>query len=85
MRLKCLFRRHRWHNGWDEYEHQTVWTCKRCGKERREPVSYGRPRDQAHLPPGMAAMVASAAVTSAVVVTAVCEAGRVQPHHPTQY
>jgi len=52
MKLKCLFRRHQWHNGWDDFEHQTVWTCKRCGKERREPVTYRSPRDRA-LPPPM--------------------------------
>ena len=33
-RLTCLVRRHQWHNGWDEERHQTVWTCKRCGKTR---------------------------------------------------
>jgi hypothetical protein len=37
-RLICLFRRHQWHNGWDEVEHVTVWTCRRCGKTREEPV-----------------------------------------------
>ena len=31
MRLRCLFRRHQWHNGWDAEKHETVWTCKRCG------------------------------------------------------
>ena len=31
QRLRCLFRKHRWHNGWDEERHQTVWTCLRCG------------------------------------------------------
>ena len=51
MKFRCLFRRHQWHNGWDDFEHQTVWTCKRCGKERREPVTYGSSRDQAYLPP----------------------------------
>jgi hypothetical protein len=51
MTFRCLFRRHQWHNGWDDFEHQTVWTCKRCGKERRGPVSYGSSRDQAYLPP----------------------------------
>ena len=30
-RLICLLRRHQWHNGWDEEEHRTVWTCKRFG------------------------------------------------------
>ena len=33
-RLICLIRRHQWHNGWNDYEHQTVWTCKRCGKTK---------------------------------------------------
>lgn len=33
--LRCLVRRHQWHNGWDEDRHQTVWTCKRCGARRR--------------------------------------------------
>ena len=28
-RLICLIRWHQWHNGWNDYEHQTVWTCKR--------------------------------------------------------
>ena len=30
-KLRCLFRRHQWHNGWDAEKHETVWTCKRCG------------------------------------------------------
>jgi hypothetical protein len=34
-RLICLIRRHQWHNGSNDYEHQTVWTCKRCGKSKR--------------------------------------------------
>jgi hypothetical protein len=50
MKLKCLFRRHQWHNGWDDFEHQTVWTCKRCGKERREPVTHRSPREGAYHP-----------------------------------
>lgn len=35
-RLRCLFRRHQWHNGWDADKHETVWTCKRCGLVRTE-------------------------------------------------
>lgn len=37
-RLICLARGHQWHNGWDDVEHATVWTCRRCGKIREEPV-----------------------------------------------
>lgn len=33
-RLICLVRRHQWHNGWDEDQHVTVWTCNRCGVTR---------------------------------------------------
>jgi len=33
-RLICLIRRHQWHNGWNDYSHQTTWTCKRCGKTK---------------------------------------------------
>lgn len=42
-RLICLARGHQWHNGWDDVEHATVWTCRRCGKIREEPVE-GDPR-----------------------------------------
>ena len=35
-RLKCLFRKHQWHNGWDAENHKTVWTCERCGVVRTE-------------------------------------------------
>jgi len=24
MKLRCLFRRHQWHNGWDAEKHETV-------------------------------------------------------------
>ena len=30
-KLRCLFRRHQWHNGWDAEKDETVRTCKRCG------------------------------------------------------
>ncbi len=30
-RLKCLFRRHRWHTNWDAEKHKTVRRCTRCG------------------------------------------------------
>ncbi len=30
-KLICLVRGHQWHNGWDEDQHLTVWTCERCG------------------------------------------------------
>ena len=33
-KLFCLVRKHQWHNGWDEDQHATVWTCKRCGATR---------------------------------------------------
>ena len=33
-KLICLVRQHQWHNGWDEDQHLTVWTCKRCGAVR---------------------------------------------------
>ena len=36
MKLRCLFRRHQWHNGWDTEKRETVWTCKRCGLVRTE-------------------------------------------------
>jgi hypothetical protein len=29
-----LVRKHQWHNGWDEEQHLTMWTCKRCGVTR---------------------------------------------------
>ena len=45
QRLSCLGRRHQWHNGWDEDEHQVLWTCKRCGKERRDEVTHVRGDD----------------------------------------
>ena len=32
--LICLIRRHQWHDGWNDYLHQTVWTCARCGKAK---------------------------------------------------
>ncbi len=53
-RLICLVRRHQWHNGWDEERHVTVWTCKRCGKERREEVRRGDGTGGRyhHVPPG---------------------------------
>lgn len=35
-RLICLVLRHQWHNGWDEERHEVVWTCKRCGKSKRD-------------------------------------------------
>lgn len=35
-RLRCLFRRHQWHNGWDAENHRPLWTCKRCGLIRTE-------------------------------------------------
>jgi RNase P subunit RPR2 len=49
--LKCLVGRHQWHNGWDDYLHQVVWTCKRCGKTRR-PDEKGNPMT---MDPGMGA------------------------------
>jgi len=33
-RLTCLVKRHQWHNDWDDFRHQTLWTCTRCGKTR---------------------------------------------------
>lgn len=33
-KLRCLFRRHQWHNGWDPEKHEALWTCKRCGLVR---------------------------------------------------
>jgi hypothetical protein len=50
QRLRCLGRKHQWHNGWDDMTHVTVWTCKRCGKERSKPITYGK-TDGAYLPP----------------------------------
>lgn len=38
-RLICLVRRHQWHNDWDEDQHVTVWTCKRCGVVRGSDAS----------------------------------------------
>jgi hypothetical protein len=35
-KLRCLFRRHQWRNSWDAENHETVWTCKRCGLIRTE-------------------------------------------------
>ena len=35
-RLICLIRKHQWHNGWDDFRHQTVWTCKRCGATKHD-------------------------------------------------
>ena len=45
-RLICLIRRHQWHNGWNDYEHQTVWTCNRCGKTRGDSGSAGDARSR---------------------------------------
>ncbi len=45
-RLICLIRRHQWHNGWNDYEHQTVWTCKRCGKTKGDSGSAGDTRSR---------------------------------------
>lgn len=36
QKLRCLFRKHRWHNGWDEEAHRPLWTCKRCGLVKTE-------------------------------------------------
>ena len=36
QKLRCLFRRHRWHNGWDEERHEVVWSCLRCGLIKTE-------------------------------------------------
>ena len=36
QKLRCAFRRHQWHNGWDAEKHEVVWTCKRCGLIRTE-------------------------------------------------
>jgi hypothetical protein len=41
QKLRCLFRRHQWHNGWDAEKHETVWTCKRCGLIR-SPLETGQ-------------------------------------------
>jgi hypothetical protein len=35
-KLRCLFRRHQWHNGWDAEKHEVLWTCKRCGLVKTE-------------------------------------------------
>ena len=52
-RLICLIRRHQWHNGSNDYEHQTVWTCKRCGKSKATRETPGmRAPDWALLPWG---------------------------------
>jgi hypothetical protein len=39
--IRCFGRGHVWHNGWDEEKHVAVWTCKRCGKERRDEGTLG--------------------------------------------
>ncbi|WP_157720385.1 hypothetical protein [Friedmanniella luteola] len=45
QKLRCLFRKHRWHNGWDEEARETVWNGKRCGLIKSEvdrmPDSWG--------------------------------------------
>ena len=35
--IRCFGRGH----SWDEDEHVAVWTCKRCGKERRDDGTLG--------------------------------------------
>jgi hypothetical protein len=81
MKLKCLFRLHQWHNGWDDS------SIRRCG-----PVSGAARSGASRSPtavhetgayhPRWAAMVV---VTSAVVATAACEVGWGQPRHAPQY
>jgi hypothetical protein len=40
-RLICLSRRHHWHNDSNDYEHQTVWTCNRCGNSKGDSGDSG--------------------------------------------
>ena len=41
QKLRCLFRRHQWHNGWDAEKHEPVWTCKRLGRAGANHGSIG--------------------------------------------
>ena len=76
-RLICLIRRHQWHNGWNDYEHQTVWTCKRCGKSKGDSGDSGDARPRRALSRGAVILAAEACRTNrGSGVDRVCIAGR---------